>query len=109
MIVGNPDVIKNLDDIAGKTVAWGDPASTSSHLIPKAMLVEQADLIVDEGNYQEQHVGAHDAVDDDDHRMPCVLERKLRLEQVVVKLRLRLFEFLFGNLPILFYGFKHNG
>ena len=61
VIVGNPDVIKNLDDIAGKTVAWGDPASTSSHLIPKAMLVEQADLIVDEGNYQEQHVGAHDA------------------------------------------------
>jgi phosphonate transport system substrate-binding protein len=62
VIVGNPDVIKSLEDIAGKTVAWGDPASTSSHLIPKAMLVEQADLNVDEGDYQEQHVGAHDAV-----------------------------------------------
>ncbi|MGC7260132.1 PhnD/SsuA/transferrin family substrate-binding protein, partial [Mycobacteroides abscessus subsp. abscessus] len=47
--------------MAGKTVAWGDPASTSSHLIPKAMLAN-AGLRVDRGDYQEQHVGAHDAV-----------------------------------------------
>lgn len=54
--------ITTLDDVAGKTVAWGDPASTSSHLIPKAMLAEEADLRVDDGDYEEQFVGAHDAV-----------------------------------------------
>lgn len=53
--------IKNLKDVAGKTVAWGDPASTSSHLIPKAMLAK-AGLRVDHGDYKEQYVGAHDAV-----------------------------------------------
>lgn len=54
--------IETLDDVAGKTVAWGDQASTSSHLIPKAMLAEEADLRVDHGEYQEQHVDSHDAV-----------------------------------------------
>lgn len=54
--------IETLDDVAGKTVAWGDQASTSSHLIPKAMLAEEADLRVDHGDYQEQHVDSHDAV-----------------------------------------------
>lgn len=62
VIVGNPDVVTSLEDIAGKTVAWGDPASTSSHLIPKAQLAEEAGLRIDEGDYEEQHVGAHDAV-----------------------------------------------
>lgn len=62
VFVANPaSGIKNLKDVAGKTVAWGDPASTSSHLIPKAMLAD-AGLRVDRGDYQEQHVGAHDAV-----------------------------------------------
>lgn len=61
VLVGNPAMgVSTIADIAGKTVAWGDPASTSSHLIPKAMLA-QAGLRVDE-HYQEQHVGAHDAV-----------------------------------------------
>lgn len=62
VLIGNPDKIRSLDDVAGKTVAWGDPASTSSHLIPKAMLAEEAGLRVDEGDYEDQHVGAHDAV-----------------------------------------------
>ncbi|WP_255807014.1 phosphate/phosphite/phosphonate ABC transporter substrate-binding protein [Mycobacteroides abscessus] len=62
VFVANPAAgIKSLKDVAGKTVAWGDPASTSSHLIPKAMLAN-AGLRVDRGDYQEQHVGAHDAV-----------------------------------------------
>lgn len=61
VVVANPGAnITELADVAGKTVAWGDPASTSSHLIPKAMLAE-AGLTVGE-DYQEQHVGAHDAV-----------------------------------------------
>ncbi|GBG37271.1 hypothetical protein NJB14197_02760 [Mycobacterium montefiorense] len=62
VLVANPaSGIKTLHDVAGKTVAWGDPASTSSHLIPKAMLAK-AGLRVDHGDYQQQFVGAHDAV-----------------------------------------------
>lgn len=62
VLVTNPaSGIKSLSDVAGKTVAWGDPASTSSHLIPKAMLAKVG-LRVDRGDYKEQFVGAHDAV-----------------------------------------------
>jgi phosphonate transport system substrate-binding protein len=41
-------------------MVFGDPASTSSHLIPKAML-EEAGLLPDR-DYQQNFVGAHDAV-----------------------------------------------
>ncbi|MBN6767534.1 MULTISPECIES: phosphate/phosphite/phosphonate ABC transporter substrate-binding protein [Micrococcus] len=61
-IANSESGIESLDDVAGKTVAWGDQASTSSHLIPKAMLAEGADLRVDHGDYEEQYVGSHDAV-----------------------------------------------
>ncbi|MEM6436686.1 MAG: phosphate/phosphite/phosphonate ABC transporter substrate-binding protein [Cyanobacteria bacterium P01_D01_bin.115] len=53
--------IDSLDDVAGKVMAFGDPASTSSHLIPKSMLVERADLTAGEA-YEEVFLGAHDAV-----------------------------------------------
>ncbi|TLP75364.1 phosphate/phosphite/phosphonate ABC transporter substrate-binding protein [Nesterenkonia sphaerica] len=63
VFIANADAgIESLADVAGRTVAWGDQASTSSHLIPKAMLAEEADLRVDQGDYEEQHVGSHDAV-----------------------------------------------
>ncbi|MFV8403464.1 MULTISPECIES: phosphate/phosphite/phosphonate ABC transporter substrate-binding protein [Dermabacter] len=63
VFIANADAgIESLADVAGKTVAWGDQASTSSHLIPKAMLAEEADLRVDQGDYEEQYVGSHDAV-----------------------------------------------
>ena len=63
VFIANADSgIEDLADVAGKTVAWGDQTSTSSHLIPKAMLAEEADLRVDQGDYEEQHVGSHDAV-----------------------------------------------
>jgi phosphonate transport system substrate-binding protein len=62
VFVANPSSgITTLKDVGGKTVAWGDQASTSSHLIPKAMLAT-AGLHVDRGDYKEQFVGAHDAV-----------------------------------------------
>ena len=61
-IANSESGIETLDDVAGKTVAWGDQASTSSHLIPKAMLAEGADLRVDHGDYEEQQVDSHDAV-----------------------------------------------
>jgi phosphonate transport system substrate-binding protein len=60
-VIGNVSQhIAAIADLRGKTVAYGDPASTSSHLIPKSMLADQG-LKADE-NYQQQFVGAHDAV-----------------------------------------------
>lgn len=52
--------IETVGDIQGKDVAFGDKASTSSHLIPKSMLAEQ-NLLAGK-NYKEHFVGAHDAV-----------------------------------------------
>jgi phosphonate transport system substrate-binding protein len=61
VIVGNVAAgIDSIDDIKGKDMAYGDPASTSSHLIPKSILVEKG-LIAGE-NYKEHFLGAHDAV-----------------------------------------------
>jgi len=44
----------------GKTVAWGDQASTSSHLIPKSILLDAG--LTAGRDYKEQFVGSHDAV-----------------------------------------------
>lgn len=52
--------VDSLQDAAGKTVAFGDRASTSSHLIPKSMLAA-AGLEAD-ADYEQQFVGSHDAV-----------------------------------------------
>ena len=48
------------EDVAGKTVGFGDPASTSSHLIPRGLLKT---LGLEAGkDYRFQHLGSHDAV-----------------------------------------------
>lgn len=61
LVIGNVNQgINTIADLKGKTVAYGDPASTSSHLIPKSMLADQG--LRAGQNYQEQFVGAHDAV-----------------------------------------------
>jgi phosphonate transport system substrate-binding protein len=61
LVIGNVEQhIATIPDLNGKTVAYGDPASTSSHLIPKSMLADQG--LKAGQNYQEQFVGAHDAV-----------------------------------------------
>ena len=52
--------IDSIEGIRGKVMAFGDPASTSSHLIPKSMLAERG--LVAKEHYSEQFVGAHDAV-----------------------------------------------
>lgn len=52
--------VKALGDARGKTVVWGDRASTSSHLIPKSILLEQG--LTAGKDYSEQFVGSHDAV-----------------------------------------------
>lgn len=48
-------------DLKGKKMAYGDRASTSSHLIPKAVLLETAGLTGGQ-DYEQHFVGTHDAV-----------------------------------------------
>lgn len=52
--------VKAIADIKGKTMGFGDNASTSSHLIPRAYLA-RAGLIGDK-DYKLAHLGTHDAV-----------------------------------------------
>ena len=61
VVIGNVAAgINKIADIKGKNMAYGDPASTSSHLIPKSMLAEEG--LKAKVDYQEHFVGAHDAV-----------------------------------------------
>lgn len=61
VVIGNVDAgIDSYEKIKGKTVAYGDQASTSSHLIPKSMLVEQG--LKAQEDYEAVYLGAHDAV-----------------------------------------------
>jgi phosphonate transport system substrate-binding protein len=60
-IIANAEAgIAKPEDIKGKTVGFGDPASTSSHLIPRAYLMEKG--TVAGKDYKFQHLGTHDAV-----------------------------------------------
>ena len=61
VIIGNLEAgVDEFADIAGTTVAFGDPASTSSRLFPELTLA-QADLTAGE-DYEAVFLGAHDAV-----------------------------------------------
>jgi phosphonate transport system substrate-binding protein len=61
VLIGNvAQGIMSLEDIKDRDVAFGDTASTSSHLIPKAMLAEKG--LRAGADYREHFVGAHDAV-----------------------------------------------
>lgn len=61
VIIGNVAAgVKSLKDIKGKNMAYGDQASTSSHLIPRKMLLDAG--MVGGKDYRARHVGAHDAV-----------------------------------------------
>ena len=61
VVIGNIEQgIIDIKDAAGQDVAFGDTASTSSHLIPKSML-RAVDLTEGE-DYREHFTGAHDAV-----------------------------------------------
>ncbi len=53
----NTDV-DSFADIEGKDMAYGDQASTSSHLIPKQHLIKQG---VEPSEYSGHHTGTHDA------------------------------------------------
>jgi phosphonate transport system substrate-binding protein len=60
LIVQADSGIESLADVKGAHVAFGDTASTSSHLIPKAMLAK-AGLLAGR-DYEATFVGNHDAV-----------------------------------------------
>ncbi len=52
--------INSIEDIRGKDMAYGDIASTSSHLIPRTQLLEKGlEIDID---YKPHYLGAHDAV-----------------------------------------------
>lgn len=53
--------VKTLDDVRGKAFGFGDQASTSSHLAPRAHLLKKAKLD-GERDYRVVHLGTHDAV-----------------------------------------------
>jgi phosphonate transport system substrate-binding protein len=60
LIAGAASGVSRPEDLKGKTIAFGDPASTSSQLIPKSML---ARVGLQAGrDYKEVFVGSHDAV-----------------------------------------------
>lgn len=62
VVIANADSgIEEIADLSGRTVGYGDPASTSSHLIPRAYIQEEAGLIAG-SDYQFHHLGTHDAV-----------------------------------------------
>jgi phosphonate transport system substrate-binding protein len=52
--------VKSLADIRGKIVGYGDFASTSSHLIPRALLARNG--LIGDTDYKYVLFGAHDAV-----------------------------------------------
>ena len=60
IIVNKDSMVSNILDVKGKTMAYGDPASTSSHLIPRAHLLTNAKLDIDD--YKAVYLGSHDAV-----------------------------------------------
>lgn len=62
ILIANADgPVKTVEDIRGKPFGFGDQASTSSHLAPRAHLLKKYKL---EGNkdYKVVHLGTHDAV-----------------------------------------------
>lgn len=52
--------VTSVADLAGRNVGYGDPASTSSHLIPKSILLKAG--LTAGTDYTESFLGAHDAV-----------------------------------------------
>ena len=59
VITGVESGISKVEEIKGKRMAYGDQASTSSHLVPKGLLASRG---VKPGDYQESFLGKHDAV-----------------------------------------------
>ena len=60
LIANSSSGITRPQDVKGKVVGFGDPASTSSHLIPRALLLKAG--LEGGKDYRFHHLGAHDAV-----------------------------------------------
>jgi len=61
VLIANADSgINDYADVKGKKVAFGDQASTSSHLIPKTILAQNG--LKHDADYSQHFVGSHDAV-----------------------------------------------
>ena len=61
IIIGNKKLnILNFSDVKGEVFGFGDVASTSSHLIPKKMLIDSG--LREKKDYKSIFLGAHDAV-----------------------------------------------
>ncbi len=62
VIIANAESgISEYAGIKGRKMAYGDRASTSSHLIPKTVLLEKAELKAGD-DYEQHFVGSHDSV-----------------------------------------------
>ena len=61
LIANTGGAVKSLADVRGKPFGFGDQASTSSHLAPRAHLLAKANLEGDR-DYKVVHLGTHDAV-----------------------------------------------
>ena len=61
IIAGSDSPVRALEDIRGRPMGYGDQASTSAHLVPRAMLLTRAQLN-GERDYRVVHLGTHDGV-----------------------------------------------
>jgi len=61
VIAGVESPVRVLEDIRGRPMGFGDQASTSAHLVPRAMLLTRAGLN-GERDYRVVHLGTHDGV-----------------------------------------------
>jgi len=61
IIIANAEgPVKAIEDIKGNPFAFGDQASTSSHLAPRTLLAKKG--LIGDTNYKVVHLGKHDAV-----------------------------------------------
>jgi len=61
VIAGTDSPVRALEDIRGRPFGFGDQASTSAHLVPRAMILTRAGLN-GERDYRVVHLGTHDGV-----------------------------------------------
>ena len=61
MIAQTGGPVRELADIRGRPFGFGDQASTSSHLVPRATILQRASLVGGR-DYRVVHLGTHDAV-----------------------------------------------
>ena len=52
--------IKNISDLRGRRFAFGDPNSTMSHLVPRAMMIQEGITMDDLAGFE--HLSNHDNV-----------------------------------------------